>query len=86
MEVSIPFYEACGHQFRCGICPHHCLLSENKVGICKVRKVKDGIPVAINYGEVTSLALDPIEKKPLFHFKPGSENLSIGSFGCNMTC
>lgn len=86
MEVPIPFYEAYGHQFRCGICPHRCLLSDNKVGICKVRTVKDGIPITMNYGEVTSLASDPIEKKPLFHFKPGSEILSIGSFGCNMTC
>ncbi|HEY5525725.1 MAG TPA: AmmeMemoRadiSam system radical SAM enzyme, partial [Clostridium sp.] len=52
----------------------------------RLRTVKNGEPLAINYGEVTSLSVDPIEKKPLYHYKPSKDILSIGSFGCNMTC
>jgi pyruvate formate lyase activating enzyme len=61
-------------------------LAEGKFGACSVRTIKEGIPVAINYGEVTSLAVDPIEKKPLYHYKPSKDILSVGSFSCNMTC
>lgn len=86
MDVPILFAEDKSDTFRCQLCPHNCLISENKFGVCKVRTVKAGKPVAINYGEVTSLAVDPIEKKPLYHFKPSKDILSIGSFGCNMTC
>lgn len=86
MEVKIPFYEEEKDKIRCKICPHNCIIAENKFGICRVRTVKSKIPIAINYGEVTSMAVDPIEKKPLYHFKPSKEILSIGSFGCNMTC
>ena len=71
---------------RCRVCPHNCILDEGKFGICRVRTLKSNVPVAINYGEVTSMGVDPIEKKPLYHFKPSKNILSIGSFGCNMTC
>lgn len=71
---------------KCRLCPHNCLLTEGRYGVCRVRTVKDGIPVAVNYGEVTSAGVDPIEKKPLYHFKPSKNILSLGSFGCNMTC
>jgi len=70
----------------CQICPHHCNLSPGQTGICKARKNIDGAIVCINYGKITAIALDPIEKKPLRHFHPGSKVLSIGSFGCNMRC
>ncbi|WP_315067684.1 AmmeMemoRadiSam system radical SAM enzyme [uncultured Clostridium sp.] len=86
MDVKIPFYEEEKDKIRCKICPHNCIIAESKFGICRVRTVKSNIPVAVNYGEVTSMAVDPIEKKPLYHFKPSKEILSIGSFGCNMTC
>ncbi len=86
MDVKIPFYEKEKDKIRCKICPHNCIITENKFGVCRVRTVKSNIPVAVNYGEVTSMAVDPIEKKPLYHFKPSKEILSIGSFGCNMTC
>lgn len=86
MDVKIPFYEEEKDKIRCKICPHNCIIAENKFGVCRVRTVKCNIPVAVNYGEVTSMAVDPIEKKPLYHFKPSKEILSIGSFGCNMTC
>lgn len=68
------------------IVPHNCILSEGKYGICRVRTIKNNIPVATNFGEVTSASVDPIEKKPLFHFKPSKNILSVGTFGCNMSC
>ncbi|OCB01063.1 AmmeMemoRadiSam system radical SAM enzyme [Clostridium beijerinckii] len=86
MEKKIPFYEEVKDKVRCRICPHNCLIDEEKFGICGVRTLKSKVPIAINYGEVTSMGVDPIEKKPLYHFKPSKDILSIGSFGCNMTC
>jgi pyruvate formate lyase activating enzyme len=86
VDVKIPFYTKDKDKTRCKVCPHNCIIDENKFGICRVRTVKSNIPVAVNYGEVTSMAVDPIEKKPLYHFKPSKDILSIGSFGCNMTC
>ena len=70
----------------CPVCFHHCSLEEGQLGRCRVRKNCDGIITPVNYGKVTALALDPIEKKPLYHFMPGSMILSLGSFGCNMSC
>ncbi|MCL2121516.1 MAG: AmmeMemoRadiSam system radical SAM enzyme [Clostridiales bacterium] len=70
----------------CGICPRHCHLQVGQTGKCRARRNRDGVVVSDNYGVVTSLALDPIEKKPLYHFHPGSRILSAGSFGCNMRC
>ncbi len=70
----------------CTVCPHNCVLEENQTGFCRARKNKGGKIVAINYGTITSIALDPIEKKPLYHFYPGSTILSVGSFGCNLRC
>lgn len=70
----------------CGVCPHHCSLEEGQTGRCGARKNRDGSIVCDNYGKVTALALDPIEKKPLNRFYPGSNILSVGSYGCNMNC
>ena len=70
----------------CPICPRACQLSEGQIGFCRARACINGKIVPINYGKFTSLALDPIEKKPLYHFYPGSKILSIGSFGCNLRC
>jgi len=70
----------------CDICHHHCRLKEGQVGLCRARMNKEGINTSINYGRITSLALDPIEKKPLYHFYPKSLILSVGSFGCNFHC
>lgn len=86
MDYKILFYDRLEDKVRCRVCPHNCLIDDGKYGICRVRTVKNEEPVAINYGEVTSIAVDPIEKKPLYHFKPSKNILSIGSFGCNMTC
>lgn len=70
----------------CRICPHRCTLAEGAVGRCRARIAHDGEVVPRNYGLVTSIALDPIEKKPLARFYPGSTVLSVGSFGCNLSC
>ena len=70
----------------CGICPHACRLEDGQTGFCRARANKNGKIVCINYGRLTSLALDPIEKKPLRRFHPGSTILSAGSFGCNLRC
>ncbi len=70
----------------CEICPHRCSLVEGAVGRCRARVARGGEVVAANYGKVTSVALDPIEKKPLLRYHPGSTVLSIGSFGCNLSC
>ena len=70
----------------CGLCPHQCSLTEGQTGFCRTRRNVGGRLVSLSYGQVTSLAIDPIEKKPLYHFYPGSYILSLGSFGCNMRC
>ena len=70
----------------CPVCFHHCRLKEGQLGRCRARKNCDGTSIPVNYGKVTAVALDPIEKKPLYHFMPGSMILSVGSFGCNMAC
>ncbi|MBR3507504.1 MAG: AmmeMemoRadiSam system radical SAM enzyme [Lachnospiraceae bacterium] len=71
---------------RCNTCFRHCEIKEGGLGFCGARTCKDGIVKAENYGLVTSVALDPIEKKPLYHFYPGSKILSVGSYGCNLHC
>ena len=70
----------------CELCFHHCDLSEGQTGLCRARACRGGEIVPLNYGKLTSLALDPIEKKPLRRFRPGSLVLSLGSFGCNLRC
>ena len=70
----------------CELCFHRCSLKEGQVGICRARANRGGNIVPLNYGRLTALALDPIEKKPLRRFYPGSMVLSVGSFGCNLRC
>ncbi len=70
----------------CNICPHHCQLDEGDIGFCRARSNVEDSVTAINYAKITSIALDPIEKKPLYRFYPHSYILSVGSFGCNLRC
>ncbi len=70
----------------CPVCFRHCEIGEGMTGFCGGRTCRDGQIVAANYGKITSLALDPIEKKPLARFCPGSLILSAGSYGCNLRC
>ncbi len=70
----------------CPVCPHHCNLNEGSIGRCRARMNRGGKVVCSNYGKITSIALDPVEKKPLAFFHPGSKILSVGSYGCNLSC
>lgn len=73
-------------KMECGICPHRCALDEGETGFCKARVNLNGKIICKNYGLISSVALDPIEKKPLKNFMPNSKILSVGSFGCNLRC
>ncbi len=73
-------------QVRCLLCPHQCLIGEGKAGICKIRINHGGELYLDTYGQVSSMGFDPIEKKPLYHFYPGSFIFSVGNFGCNLRC
>lgn len=70
----------------CQLCPHHCRISNGKTGICRSRRNQEGILVSEVYARPCSLAIDPIEKKPLYHFHPGTKCLSIACTGCNFRC
>ena len=70
----------------CGVCFRHCNIPEGGTGFCGARTCQDGQVVPENYGKITALMLDPIEKKPLSRFHPGSRILSVGSYGCNLRC
>ena len=71
---------------RCGLCPHRCIIAEGAEGICGVRVNRGGTLFAAGYGRLSSVALDPIEKKPLYLFHPGMRILSVGGYGCNFRC
>lgn len=72
--------------WRCTLCPHACRLREGAVGKCRVRTVRNALPVDLSHGHISARQLDPIEKKPLYHFMPGSMVYSIGGYGCNFRC
>ncbi len=80
------FVEELNNALRCTICPHQCVMAEGKRGICGTKENQDGKIIDLSYGRISALAIDPIEKKPLVHFYPGSRALSISSIGCNFTC
>jgi pyruvate formate lyase activating enzyme len=71
---------------RCKNCSHYCVVAPEKRGICEVRENIDGRLFALNYGKAVSLQIDPVEKKPLFHFLPGTQTLSFATAGCNFVC
>lgn len=75
-----------GGAVRCGLCPHKCRIGPGAQGICGVRENRGGVLVSLTYGRAAAIHLDPVEKKPLFHFHPGKAILSIGSVGCNLRC
>ncbi|MGL5353827.1 MAG: radical SAM protein, partial [Clostridium sp.] len=91
MNKEALFYKEEEGKIHCNLCPHNCTILEGNIGVCNVRQaMKDDNGnlklYTLNYGEITSIAMDPIEKKPLYNFYPGSQILSIGSFGCNFKC
>lgn len=71
---------------QCNVCEHHCIIQNGAVGICGIRLNKDGKLYVLNYGQPIAVHLDPIEKKPFYHFYPGSKAYSIGFLGCNFRC
>lgn len=73
-------------RIQCDLCPHHCVVGEGGQGRCKARGVRDGELLALGYGLVSSINVDPMEKKPLYHFMPGSRIFSIGGWGCSLSC
>lgn len=79
-------WEREGERVRCLLCPHDCRIAVAHRGICGVRENRDGHLIALTYGLVSSVAVDPIEKKPVFHYRPGTRVLSLGSIGCTMRC
>jgi len=85
--LTTKYWEATtSNAVRCNLCPHRCNIPDNKYGICGTRYNRAGTLITTGYGIVSSIALDPIEKKPLYMYRPGSMILSIGGFGCNLRC
>jgi pyruvate formate lyase activating enzyme len=80
------YWEKSGKAIHCLLCPHCCLIAEGETGHCLTKRNSGGTLLAESYDEVTSLALDPIEKKPLRRFYLGNNILSVGSYGCNLRC
>ena len=86
MKEALFYRQYDDNKVQCLLCPHNCIISDGKQGICKVRRNIDGKLYAENYEQVSSMAFDPIEKKPLYHFFPSKDILSIGTVGCNLKC
>lgn len=85
--IEAQYYKSLDEQeVRCRLCPHDCLIRPGHVGICFIRRNEKGRLRALSYGRVSGIQLDPIEKKPLHFFYPGSTILSVGSIGCNLGC
>ena len=80
------FYTAVDGGVRCGLCPHHCRIPEGGRGLCRSRECRDGKLWALSYGRPCALAVDPVEKKPLNQFLPGTYCLSLSCTGCNLSC
>ncbi|MEJ2683085.1 MAG: AmmeMemoRadiSam system radical SAM enzyme [Candidatus Sulfobium sp.] len=86
MKEAMVYEKLDGSDVRCHLCGHHCLIHEGKRGICAVRENRGGTLYSLVYGMVISMNTDPIEKKPLFHFLPGTTSFSIATAGCNFRC
>jgi len=81
------YYEVLGNKMvKCNLCPNNCILSEGQIGVCKARKNVGGKLYSMVYGNVASSHVDPIEKKPFFHFLPGTTAYSLATTGCNLQC
>jgi pyruvate formate lyase activating enzyme len=80
------FYKKLNGKVNCNLCPHNCVIKDGNTGTCNVRRNTGGQLISENFGVLSAINYDPVEKKPLYHFYPGSVILSIGSYGCNMKC
>ena len=70
----------------CSVCPNHCALADGELGVCGGRVARNGTCEIYCRGQLSAVHLDPVEKKPLYHFYPGSDALSLGGWGCNLKC
>lgn len=86
MERAARFWESKNGRVQCHLCPHECVIADGTRGICGVRENQGGRLVSLIYAACSSAHPDPIEKKPLYHFHPGSSALSLGTVGCNLRC
>ncbi|MCK9329056.1 MAG: AmmeMemoRadiSam system radical SAM enzyme [Candidatus Cloacimonetes bacterium] len=87
MDKIAKFWKAYSEDsVECLLCPHNCIIKKNQFGICRARKNIDNKLYALNYGKTTGIAIDPIEKKPLYHFYPFAKILSLGANSCNFSC
>ena len=84
--IEARFYKVIEGGVECQLCPHHCHIKEGGRGICRSRECSDGKLWALSYGRPCALADDPVEKKPLYHFMPGTRCLSLSCTGCNLSC
>ena len=80
------FYQTRGNAVECGLCGHHCLIKTGRRGICGVRENREGTLYSLVYGKLSAEHFDPVEKKPVFHFLPGTRTYSIATVGCNFKC
>ncbi|MBN1934237.1 MAG: AmmeMemoRadiSam system radical SAM enzyme [Anaerolineae bacterium] len=86
MREAMLYQKLDDNAVRCMLCAHHCLIHPGKTGICGVRENREGVLYTLVYGKTISAAVDPIEKKPLYHFYPGAMAFSIATVGCNFSC
>ena len=86
MARTAEYWKSEDDAIRCVLCPRRCWIDDGDVGVCRVRKNEGGTLIARSWGRIAASHEDPIEKKPLYHFHPGSEILSIGAVGCNLRC
>ncbi len=86
LMTEAQYYKSKNRIVTCNLCPHKCKINPGKSGVCNVRTNHDGMLISDAHQKVSSLNLDPIEKKPLYHFFPGQKIFSIGSVGCNLKC
>ncbi|MBI4286654.1 MAG: AmmeMemoRadiSam system radical SAM enzyme [Chloroflexi bacterium] len=86
MREALLYEKLPGSRVRCHVCQWYCHIAPGKAGVCKMYHNREGVLFSMNYAQVSSMAIDPIEKKPLFHFYPGTQVFSLGGWGCNFHC
>ena len=86
MKLAMFFEKIENSKVHCSLCPHNCVIKPGSLGVCRARKNIDGNLYSLNYARIASVSLDPIEKKPLYRFHPGTMIMSAGTFGCNLKC
>lgn len=86
MQEALYYTKLENHKVKCLLCPHACIIEEGHFGNCNARRNRNGTLVTEVYGRISAINTDPIEKKPLYHFFPGKQILSLGTTGCNLHC